>query len=80
MTSSPSWTPERLNGRYSSVFSGLVVLVDAEERDVEAEPRVLEVVDVAAEEPDLLLRREDQPHVGVAAVAVEVVGARPGRA
>ena len=51
------------------------MLVGAEEADVEVEPGKLEVVGVAAKEGDLLLRREDQPHVGVLLRAVEVVGA-----
>ena len=51
------------------------MLVGAEEADVEVEPGKLEVVGVAAKEGDLLLRREDQPHVGVFLRAVEVVGA-----
>ena len=51
----------------------LAVLVDAEEADVEIVARILEVVRVAAEEGDVLLRREDQPHVGVLLVAVEMV-------
>ena len=58
----------------------LVVLVDAEEADVEVVARILEVVRVAAEEGDLLLRGEDQADVGVLLEAVEVVLRRPGRA
>ncbi len=49
------------------------VLVDAEEADVEVVARIFEVVGIAAEIGDLLLRREDQPHVGVSLVAVELV-------
>ena len=51
----------------------LVVLVDAEEADVEVVARILEVVGIAAEEGDLLLRGEDQADVGVLLVAIEVI-------
>ena len=57
----------------------LVVLVDAEEADVEVEARVLEVVRVAAEEGDLLLGREDEADVGVL-LSGRGGTARPGRA
>ena len=58
----------------------LVVLVDAEEADVEVVARVLEVVRVAAEEGDLLLGGEDEADVGVLLEPVEVILRRPGRA
>ena len=51
----------------------LAVLVDAEEADVEVVARILEVVRIAAEEGDLLLRGEDQAHVGVLLEAIEVI-------
>jgi hypothetical protein len=51
---------------------GLALVVDAEEAAIEVEAGELEVVSVAAEEGGLLLG-EDQPHVGVGAIAVEVV-------
>ena len=51
----------------------LVVLVDAEEADVEVVARVLEVIRVAAEEGGLLLRGEDDADVGVLLERVEVV-------
>ena len=54
-------------------MQGLSVLVNAEEADVQVEAGVLEVVGVAAEEGDRLLRGEDQPHVGVTPGLVEVV-------
>ena len=49
------------------------VFVDAEEADVQIVARILEIVRIAAEKGDLLLRREDQPHVGVVFVRVEVI-------
>ena len=52
---------------------GLVVLVDAEEADVEIVARVGEVVGIAAEEGDVKFGREHQPHVGVLLVLVEVI-------
>ena len=54
-------------------MSRLVVLVDAEEADVEVVARVLEVVRVAAEEGDLLLGGEDEADVGVLLERVQVV-------
>ena len=51
----------------------LAVLVRAEEADVQVIARILEVVGIAAEEGDGQLRREDQPHVRVFLVPVEVV-------
>ena len=51
----------------------LVVLVDAEEADVEIVARILEVVRVAAVKGDLLLRGEDQPDVGVLFEAIKVI-------
>ena len=51
----------------------LAVLVDAEETDVEVEARILEVVGVAAEEGDGVLRREDEADIGVFLVAVQVI-------
>ena len=51
----------------------LAVLVEPEQRDVEAVARIGEIVGVAAEERGLELRREDQAHVRVLLVAVQVV-------
>ncbi len=51
----------------------LAVLVGAEETDVEAEPWKLEVVGVAAEIGDAVLRREDQTDIGVLLVAIKVI-------
>ena len=53
----------------------LAVLIDAEEADVEVVAGILEVVGIAAEEGGGLLGGEDQPHVGVFLVAVEMVQA-----
>ena len=54
---------------------GLVILVDAEEAGIEVVTRKLEVVGIAAKECDLLLGREDEPHVGVFLGAIEMVAA-----
>ena len=51
----------------------LAVLVDAEDREVQVVAGEGEVVGVAAEEGDLLLGGEDQPHVRVLLVAVDPV-------
>ena len=51
----------------------LVVLVDAEEGDVQVVARVLEVVRIAAEERDRLLGREYQTDIRVLLVAVKVI-------
>ena len=51
----------------------LAVLIDAEEADVEVVAGILEIVRIAAEEGGVLLGGEDQPHVGVLLVAVEMV-------
>ncbi len=53
----------------------LAVFVDAHERHVEVVAREVEVVRVAAEEGRLELGREDEPHVRVLLVEVEVVHA-----
>ena len=52
---------------------GLPVLIDAHERHVYVEAREVEVVRVAAEEGGLKLRHEDEPHVRVLVIAIEVV-------
>ncbi len=51
----------------------LVVLVDAEDANVEVVARILEIVWVAAEESDIHFGGEDQSDVGVFAECVEVV-------
>ena len=51
----------------------LVVLVDPEDGHIEVEARVVEVVGVPAEKRDVALRREDEAHVRVRAVPVQVV-------
>ena len=73
--SSPSLAPAGAPLQEMLDLGRLAVLVDAEEADVEIVARVLEVVRVAAEEGDVLLRGEDQPHVGVFLVAIEMVQA-----
>src|SRR5947209_8777275 len=50
-----------------------VVLVDAEETDVEVEARILEVVRITAVEGDLLFRSEDETNVGVPLEEIEVI-------
>ena len=67
---------------------GLAVLVGAEKTDIEVKPWIFKIVRIPAEEGNLLLRREDQPHIGVFLVAVKPVfaamierndvGAQPG--
>ena len=47
------------------------VLVGAQQREVEAPTRKLEIVRVAAEGGDVRLGREDQPHVVVAPILIE---------
>ena len=51
----------------------LAVLVHAEEADIQVEAGILEVVAIAAERGAALLRRENQPHVVVFFVLVEVI-------
>ena len=51
----------------------LAVLVDTQQAEVEAPAREIEVVGIAAECRDRLLRSEHQPHVVVAVVFVEEV-------
>ena len=51
----------------------LAVLVHTEEADIQVVSRILEVIRIAAEERDTLLRREHQPHIGVTLVTVEMV-------
>src|SRR5215472_16399298 len=54
-------------------MDGFVVLIDAEEGDVEIVSWVGEVVGVAAEESDTEFRRKNKANVGVLFVLVEVV-------
>ena len=51
----------------------LAILIGPKETDIEVVARKLKIVGVAPEEGDLLLRRKDQPHVGVFLGAIEVV-------
>jgi hypothetical protein len=46
-----------------------------EQADVQIEAGVLKIVRIAAEEGDVLFRREHQPHVGVFFQTVQVVQA-----
>ena len=68
-----SFAPAQLNVRWVGVAAGLPFSYDAQQRHVEAPARELEVVGVAAEGRDRVLRRERQPHVVVALVLVEPV-------
>ena len=53
----------------------LAILIGPEETDVEVVAGKLEVVGIAAEECDLLLGREDEPHVGIFLGSVKMVEA-----
>ena len=53
--------------------SRLVVLVYAEEGDIEIVPGKGEVVGIAPEKRDIKLRREHQPHISVLLILVQVV-------
>ena len=52
---------------------GLPVLIHAKQREVQVIPRIREVVRIAAKERDLLLRRENDPNIGVFLVAIQPV-------
>src|SRR5713101_5489937 len=53
----------------------LAVFVGAEEADIEIEARIFEIVRIATEESNLLLRREDKTNIGVALEAIKVIKA-----
>ena len=53
----------------------LAVLIDAQIAHIEVVARKLEIVGIAAEKRDRLLRREDEPHILIAAVFVKIVDA-----
>ena len=72
-TSSSSAAPFGIPLQVVLAVDRLAVLVNAEQRHVEVVARIGEVVRIAAEESDLLFRREHQAHVGVLLVAVEPV-------
>ena len=58
----------------------LIILINSKESDVQHVAREFKVVRVAAESGDSDFRQEDQPHVGIAAITIEVVpGAVPER-
>ena len=67
--------PHPLLGPAQIVFGvrGLVIFVDAEERDVQVVARVREIVRIATEECRVEFGREHQAHVRVLFVFVEVV-------
>ena len=50
----------------------LAVFVSAENADIEIEAGIFEIVRIAAVKGDLLLRREDEPHVVVAFVTIKM--------
>ena len=52
---------------------GLIVLVDAEEADVQIVAGILKIVGVAAEKGGIEFGREDQTHIGVLLIFVKVV-------
>ena len=51
----------------------MTVFVCAQQADVEVEARKVEVVRISAELGDLELRRENQAHIVVAFVAIQIV-------
>ena len=53
----------------------LAVFVSAENADIEIVARILEVIGIAAVKGHLLLGREDDPHIVVAFVAIQMVNA-----
>ena len=56
-----------------AALDGLAVLIHAEQREIQIVAGIGEVVGIAAEERDLLLRREDDPHIRVFLVAIQPV-------
>ena len=54
-------------------FGGLAVFINAEQADVQIKAGIFKVVRVAAVERDLLLRREDEAHVGVFLETVQMI-------
>src|SRR6266404_3692170 len=56
-------------------LGGLAVFVSAENADIEIEARVLKVIRIAAVEGGLLFGRENDPHIVVAFVAIQIVNA-----
>src|ERR1022692_1034080 len=53
----------------------LSIFIDAEDADIEIEARVLEVIRIAAVEGRLLLGGEDNPHIVITLVTIEMVNA-----
>ena len=54
-------------------LDGPAVLIHAEQREIQVVAGIREVVGIAAKERDLLLRREDDPHIRVFLVAIQPV-------
>lgn len=69
----PFGRPSRVPSQVVLRAKGLPILVHAKEGEIETITRIGEVVGIAPEEGDLLLRREDQAHVGVPLVAIEPI-------
>ena len=55
----------------------LAIFVSAENADIEIVTRILEVIGIATVERRLLFWREDDPHIVVAFVAIQIVNAAP---
>ncbi len=49
----------------------LIILIDAEEADIEIVTRIFKVIGIPSKEADIRFRRKDQPHIGIALIAVE---------
>src|SRR5262252_9447748 len=65
----PCWRPLQVVVQ----MGRLVILIDAEEGDVEVVARIFEVIGIPAEEGDVKLRREHQADIRVLLVLVKVV-------
>ena len=72
---SPGCVRRGVGEKIRSAVERTAVGVDPQVADIEVVARKLEIVGIAAEEGDRLLRREHQPHVLVTAVLVEIVDA-----
>src|SRR5688500_1343622 len=67
---------DRAGGAPAKIMLGaewLTVVVDAEKTNVEVEARILEVVGVAAEESDVVLRGHHEANIGELPVLIEVI-------
>ena len=74
-TRSPSRRPRWGEAQVIADAGRLAVFVGAEKADVQIEARKFKIVRVAAEEGRLLFGGENDAHVGVAFVAVKMIGA-----